>query len=77
MTNCLDISNKELNTCSSGLKPDLSIEIYVHNLMFLARLRRSFGHMELSFVNNRKGCLSIIKLYFVHYKPIDTGEIDF
>jgi hypothetical protein len=31
MTNCLHISNKELN--SSGLKPDLSIEIYVHNLM--------------------------------------------
>jgi hypothetical protein len=30
----LDISNKELN--SSGLKTDLSIEIYVHNLMFWA-----------------------------------------
>jgi hypothetical protein len=29
MTNCLDINNKELN--SSGLKPDLSIEIYVYN----------------------------------------------
>jgi hypothetical protein len=36
MTNCLDISNKELN--SSGLKPDLPIEIYVHNLMFWAWL---------------------------------------
>jgi hypothetical protein len=34
MTNCFDISNKELN--SSELKPDLSIEIYVHNLMFWA-----------------------------------------
>jgi hypothetical protein len=38
MTNCLDISNKELN--SSGSKPDLSIHIYVHNLMFWAWLQK-------------------------------------
>jgi hypothetical protein len=40
MTNCLDISNKELNR--SGLKPDLSIENYVHNLIFWAWLQTKF-----------------------------------
>jgi hypothetical protein len=40
MTNYLYISNKELN--SSGLKPDLSIEINVHNLMFWAWLQKKF-----------------------------------
>jgi hypothetical protein len=44
MTNCLDISNKKLN--SSGLKPDLSIEIYVHNLMFWAWLWKKFWSQE-------------------------------
>jgi hypothetical protein len=45
MTNCLDIRNKELN--SSGLKPDLSNEIYVHNLMFWAWSRKKFWSQEV------------------------------
>jgi hypothetical protein len=45
MTNCLDISNKELNSC--GLKPDLSIEIYVQNLMFWSWLQKKFWSQEV------------------------------
>jgi hypothetical protein len=45
MTNYLDISNKELN--SSGLKADLSIEIYVHNLIFWAWLQKKFWSQEV------------------------------
>jgi hypothetical protein len=45
MTNRLDISNKELN--SGGLKPDLSIEIYVHNVMFWAWLQNKFWSQEV------------------------------
>jgi hypothetical protein len=45
MTNCLDISYKELNR--SGLKHDLSIEIYVHNLMFWAWLLKKFWSQEV------------------------------
>jgi hypothetical protein len=44
-TNCLDISNKELNR--SGLEPDLAIEIYVHNLMFFAWLRKKFWSQKV------------------------------
>jgi hypothetical protein len=45
MTNCLDISNKEFN--SNGLKPDLSIEIYVHNFMFWAWFWEKFWTQEV------------------------------
>jgi hypothetical protein len=45
MANCLNISNEELN--SSGFKPDLSIEIYVYNLMFWAWLQKKFLSQEV------------------------------
>jgi hypothetical protein len=76
MKNCLYISNKELN--NSGLKPDLSIEIYVYNLMFWGHgYRKSFGHRKFSFANKRKECLSIIELYLFSLYSYWFGEIDF
>jgi hypothetical protein len=45
MANCLDIRNKEFS--SSGLKLDLSIDIYVHNLKFWAFLQKKFWSQKV------------------------------